>query len=245
MHDTPQRNRMPCLLLHGDSGMGKSMVIAKFRRAHPPVYDPRTGIEHHCVIAMEMPAAPSQRRFYAQLLQAINAPYRPSDRLETLEFTTIRLLTAIAPRMLFVDEIRNLLSGIPREQRAALNLLKFVSNKLNCCIVVCGTRDALVALQSDDQMTSRFRPFELTRWQESEEFSGFVRAFEKTLLLRQKSNLGDKAVVHALLDATHGVTGSIADVLAGAARAAIRSGAECITADLIRAEARYFSRAAA
>ena len=94
-------------------------------------------------------------------------------------------------------------------------------------------------------MTSRFRPFELTRWQESEEFRGFVRAFGNTLPLRQKSNLGDKAVVHALLDATHGVTGSIADVLAGAARAAIRSGAECITADLIRAEARYFSRVAA
>ncbi|MBC7500583.1 MAG: TniB family NTP-binding protein [Herminiimonas sp.] len=236
MYETPQRNRMPCLLIHGDSGMGKSMVIAKFRKAHPPVYDRSTGIEHHSVVAMEMPAGPSQRRFYAQLLQAINAPYRPNDRLETLEFTTIRLLTAMRPRMLFVDEIHNLLSGAPREQRAALNLLKFLSNTLRCCIVVSGTSDARMALQSDDQMVSRFRPFELARWRESDEFRGFVQAFEKTMPLRQKSNLGDRAMVLALLDATHGVTGSVAEVLTGAARAAIRLGTECITAELIRAE---------
>ena len=194
-------------------------------------------MEHHSVISMEMPASPSQRRFYAQLLQAINAPYRPSDRLEALEFTTVRLLTAMRPRILFVDEIHNLLSGTPREQRTALNLLKFLSNKLNCCIVVSGTQDALVALQSDDQMISRFRPFELARWKVSDEFRGFVQAFEKTLPLRLKSDLGEQPIVHALLAASHGVTGTIAEVLAGAARTAIRLGTERITAELIHAEA--------
>jgi hypothetical protein len=237
MHETPQRNRMPCLLLHGDSGMGKSMVIEKFRRTHPAVYDRKTGIEHYSVISMEMPASPSQRRFYAQLLQTINAPYRPSDRLEALEFTTIKLLTVIQPRILFVDEIHNLLSGTPREQRAALNLLKFLSNKLNCCIVVSGTQDALATLQSDDQMVSRFRPFELARWKENDEFRGFVQAFEKTLPLRQKSGLGEQPFVQALPAASHGVTGSIVEILTGAARAAIRIGTERITVDLIRAEA--------
>jgi hypothetical protein len=237
MHETPQRNRMPCLLLHGDSGMGKSMIIEKFRRAHPTVYDRKTGVEHYSVISMEMPASPSQRRFYAQLLQTIHAPYRPSDRLEALEFTTIKLLTVIKPRILFVDEIHNLLSGSPREQRAALNLLKFLANKLNCCIVVSGTQDALVTLQSDDQMVSRFRPFELARWKENDEFRGFVQAFEKTLPLRQKSGLGEQPFVQALLAASHGVTGSIAEILTGAARAAIRIGTERITVDLIRAEA--------
>lgn len=236
MLDTPQRNRMPCLLLHGDSGMGKTMLIDKFQLAHPPEYARRTGIEHHSVISMEMPAVPSQRRFYAQLLQELKAPYRPSDRLETLEFSTLNLLAAIQPRMLFVDEIHNLLAGIPRDQRAALNLLKFLSNKLNCCIVLSGTHEARIALQTDSQMVSRFRPYELARWRESEEFRGFVQAFEKTIPLREKSNLGDKPLVQALLDASQGNTGRIAEVLTGAAKAAIRSGTERITADLIRAE---------
>ena len=31
----PQRTRMPGLLIHGESNIGKSMVIQKFLRAHP------------------------------------------------------------------------------------------------------------------------------------------------------------------------------------------------------------------
>ena len=31
----PERTRMPGLLLHGESNIGKSMVIQKFLRAHP------------------------------------------------------------------------------------------------------------------------------------------------------------------------------------------------------------------
>ena len=86
-------------------------------------------------------------------------------------------------------------------------------------------------------MVSRFRPFELSRWNENDEFRGFAQAFEKTLPLRLKSTLGEQSIVQALLAASHGITGSIAEVLAGAARAVIRSGTERITVDLIRAEA--------
>ena len=240
MLDTPERNRMPCLLVHGDSGMGKSMIIEKFKRAHPPIYDRSSGVERHPVIVMEMPAAPSQRRFYAELLQVINAPYSPSARIDALEFTTIKVMRTIQPRMLIVDEIHNLLAGSPREQRAALNLLKFLSNQLNCCVVVAGTADAVLALQSDDQMVSRFRPFELSRWRESDEFRGFVQSFEKTLPIRQKSGLGDQPMVQVLLEASGGLTWLVAEMLTSAARAAIRSGSERITVDLIRAAALSF-----
>ena len=245
MLETPQRNRMPCLLIHGDSGMGKTMLIEKFELAHPPIYERRTGIEHRSVISMEMPPVPSQRRFYAQLLQEMKAPYRPSDRLEALEFATLNLLAAIQPRMLIVDEIHNLLAGTPREQRAALNLLKFLSNKLNCCIVLSGTKDARIALQTDPQMVSRFRTYELARWRESDEFRGFVQAFEKTMPLRERSNLGDELLVQALLAASEGNTGRVAEVLTGAARAAILAGSERITVELILAQTLNATAAAA
>ncbi|HEM8498772.1 TPA: TniB family NTP-binding protein, partial [Burkholderia multivorans] len=35
LFETPRRERMPCLLLHGDSNIGKTKITAKFRRAHP------------------------------------------------------------------------------------------------------------------------------------------------------------------------------------------------------------------
>ena len=35
----PQRNRMPCLLIHGRTGMGKTMILKKFHRDHPRIAD--------------------------------------------------------------------------------------------------------------------------------------------------------------------------------------------------------------
>ena len=41
--------------------------------------------------------------------------------------------------MLIVDEVDYLLAGTYREQRAALNLLKFLTNDLRASIVLVGT----------------------------------------------------------------------------------------------------------
>ena len=144
----PERTRMPGLLLHGESNIGKSMVIQKFLRAHPArEFNTDTGLLQVDVLAMEMPSAPQERRLYGQLLMALNAPYRPGDRLAAVEYTALTLLRKVAPRMIVVDEVHNLLAGSAHEQRASLNLLKFLSNQLKCAIVVVGTRDALAALQ--------------------------------------------------------------------------------------------------
>lgn len=42
---TPERHRMPCMMLHGPSNFGKTLIIAKFLREHPPVFDELHGIE--------------------------------------------------------------------------------------------------------------------------------------------------------------------------------------------------------
>jgi hypothetical protein len=72
---------MPCSLIHGESGMGKTMIVEKFKRDHPRVYHPERGTEQIDVLAFQMPPIPSQSRFYGQILQALGAPYRPGDRL--------------------------------------------------------------------------------------------------------------------------------------------------------------------
>ena len=219
----PERTRMPGLLLHGESG--KSMVIQKFLRAHPArEFNTDTGLLQVDVLAVEMPSAPQERRLYGQLLMALNAPYRPGDRLAAVEYTALMLLRKVAPRMIVVDEVHNLLAGTAHEQRASMNLLKFLSNQLRCAIVVLGTRDALAAMQTDAQIASRFPGFELPRWQENEDFRGFLAGFERQLPLRQASRIsGSRAMVSAIMSATSGITGHISELLSRAAEAAIRS----------------------
>ncbi len=92
---TPPRTRMPCLLLYGESGMGKTMIIEKLRRSHRPQYDAQRRTVKLDIIAIQMPAKPSEARLYAQILKAIGAPTRPNERLAVLEPVTLGLLHRI------------------------------------------------------------------------------------------------------------------------------------------------------
>lgn len=226
---TPQRDRMPCLLLHGDSNIGKTQIVRKFIREHPPTFDEERGVELRQVICMQMPPLPDQKRFYSALLFEIGAPHSPRASVSDLEGIARTLLRGMRPRVLVVDEVHHLLAGNYREQRAAMNLLKYLANDQKMCIVLVGTADAVVALQTDAQMSSRFTPMELPRWSESEEFRRFLHAFEKLLPLRRPSSLAQRDSVQFMLAATGGLTGAVASILTSAAEFAIRDRSESIS----------------
>jgi hypothetical protein len=126
---TPQRERMPCMVLYGESNIGKTLIIRRFMRDHPNAFDAAAGVERIPVLVMQMPPTPEQHRFYAALLFELGAPFAPTARLSVLEGLARGLLRRVAPRLL-VDEGHHLLAGSYREQRASLNLLKYLANDL-------------------------------------------------------------------------------------------------------------------
>ena len=85
----PSRQRMPNLLLIGPTNNGKSMIIEKFRRSHPPVSHPDR--EEIPVLAVQMPSDPSVGRFYTALLAATGrAAAAAAPRLADLEQLALR-----------------------------------------------------------------------------------------------------------------------------------------------------------
>jgi hypothetical protein len=88
------------------------------------------------------------------LLEVLGAPYSVRDQIGALEGRALDLLKKIGTKLLFIDEVHHLLAGSQREQRRALNLLKFVANDLKIVVVVVGTQDAFHALQTDAQVES-------------------------------------------------------------------------------------------
>jgi hypothetical protein len=58
------------------------------------------------------------------------------------------------------------MAGSEREQRRALNLLKFVANELKIAVVAVATHDAFHAMPIDVQVASRFEPLLLPRWKD-------------------------------------------------------------------------------
>ena len=83
---------MPSVAIYGDSGMGKTMIMEKFRLDHPPDFDPDSGKARTPVLALQMSGKPSERRLYAQLLTALGAPHNPRATIVDLEQKAINLL---------------------------------------------------------------------------------------------------------------------------------------------------------
>ena len=229
LFEYPKCARMQCLLLYGDSGIGKTMVVEKFLRDHPAHFDPQAGMEKINVLSIQMPPAPDEKRVYAQLLLAAGAPVGIEERLHRIETRALGLLKAIQPQMIIIDEVHHLLAGNPREQRRSLNLLKFLANELRVSIAAVGTSDALAAVQTDQQIASRFEPMHIPRWGISEELRSFVSTYIKGLPLREPSEIDDEECLSLILARSGGITGRMALILSRAADLAIRKGEEALT----------------
>jgi len=223
----PERARMPNLLIVGDSGMGKTMIIEKFTRDHASSFDEVTGRLHIPVVAVQMVSGPDESRFYRRVLAAIGAPEPPRATLAVLESLALRLLTELRPSMLVVDEIHSLQAGTIREQARFLNMLRFLGNELRVPLVCVGTAQARNALRTDDQLVRRFEAFALPPWREGDDFTGLMSTLTRTLPLRRESQIEEKALSR-IIRVTGGITSGLFSIMSQLAIAAIESGEERI-----------------
>lgn len=222
----PGKQRMPNLLLVGPTNNGKSMIIEKFRRTHPSSSDAHQ--EYIPVLVVQMPSEPSVLRFYVALLAAMGAPLRPRPRLPEIEQQALTLLRKIGVRVLVIDELHNILAGNSMYRREFLNLLRFLGNELRIPLVGVGTRDAYLAIRSDDQLENRFEPVVLPLWEATEACCPLLASFAASLPLRQPSPIATPDMARYLLTRSEGTIGELAHLLMAAAVAAVESGEEAI-----------------
>ena len=227
----PQRDRMPCLLLHAATGMGKTKLLRKFRRTHPPVFDPTVGVQKMQIVAMQMPPEPDEKSFYTQLLSSLDAPARTSMNVHQMRHIVLDLLGFVGTRMLIIDEVHTLLASTYRQQRVLLNTLRYLANELRIPLVCAGTSDAKIALTTDEQLADRFEAYDLPLWQNDEAFMRLLVSFQLTFPLRRSSDLTSPASRRVLLDRTHGVTVRIVRLLEALAVDAVKTGKEQIDLD--------------
>lgn len=226
--DHPPSTRPPGLAIYGHSGMGKTMLVEKFRRDHPPVVDRNTGCEAVPVLAITLTSRPTERRIYGQLLMALGASVNERATLMDLEIRTMLLLKNCNVRVLVFDEVHNLLAGNPREQRVILQLLRYLSNELKASLVCVGVMDARDAIAGDTQLSRRLDQIVLPRWKVDEEFHELVSAVLRSLPIKQPSALSSQGLRH-LARVSDGVTARVFAILNELAIEAIRAGTERIT----------------
>jgi hypothetical protein len=224
----PRTTRMPSVVVYGDSGMGKSMLVEKYKDDYALSSNAESTTAQTKLLVVELPGRPRERRLYAQILAVLGAPHNPRTSITELEQTAVRLLRDIGVQVLVLDEIHNILAGSWREQRVIFNTLRYLGNELKVSLVCFGIMEARQAINGDVQLARRFDAVTLPRWTAGKEFEQLVLAIVRNLPLREPSVLTVKGL-RRILQVSGGVSARIFRMLNEVAIEAIETGTERIT----------------
>jgi hypothetical protein len=225
----PRSQRMPGRLLISPPNNGKSMILERFCKLHPP--NEHEVVERNCipVLRIQAPSKPSDNLLYTAILNAIAAPFKYSDRPEKKRQQIIDLFEHLDVRSLVIDEFHDLLKGSNGKVREILTTIKHLANDLRIPIIAAGTQEALSITELDPQMGSRLRPIRLPLWKNDATFQGLLASFERGLPLKQPSHLSHPDMAVKIYSLTDGIIGEVTTLLQTAAVEAMRDNRECIT----------------
>lgn len=222
----PKRDRMPNLLIVGNTNNGKTTILNRFKSMYPNEAGVRGNIIP--IIHFQAPIAPSHSALYEKILDFLKVPYGASDSASKKEYQVSNILKDIETRMLIIDEFQDIFHGDARQQKKFLAAVKHLANQLQIPIVAAGVGEVQRVLAADPQMANRFEPMRLEKWKLNEDFARLVMSLEKTLPLRKPSYLHSRETLMKLYELSGGILGELITVIQRAAVKAIQEGTEQI-----------------
>jgi len=236
MIEAPRQTRMPGLLVHGASGIGKTMIARNLSRRYAPEYDPASGITRTPLLLLQAPPAPDERRFYLHILATVGAPATALSARSKCGLPRSPCRRALARPWLADDHDRRGPQPLGRDPsrtaRRFLNVLRYLSNELEVSLVCLGVSEAVDAIRGDIQLARRLDEHHLPNWRDDAEFSDMIQTLIAAMPLEKKSNLKVKSLKQVLA-LTGGVTSRIFALVKDLSIDAIVTGEECITDDAI------------
>jgi hypothetical protein len=226
---------MPGSLIVGRSNNGKTTLVEYFRDKTNPPEDPEAECSRFPVVLIEAPPTPTETGIYRYLLEAVRVPASTQRGPESLFIQILSVFPALGVQMIICEEIHNTLACSGKQQRRALNTLKFLTNRLGISLVLTGTRDAFNALEVDDQSATRFPPVWLPQWKLGQEYKRLLLSIERFLPLRNPSYISQQPeLMNSILTMSDGTIGGICDLVNAAAEVAIRDQSEAITPSTLK-----------
>ncbi len=231
-YQLPDNPRPRCLLLIGESGMGKSCLLREFHSQHPSSRSKRTGKLRQPILHLEIPpvmVTPSG--FMKSVFQA--AGLFPARRgLPGMLKYFESMMSDVMPRMILIDEGQRIAHCDRSNTRDILEVIKWLGKTTQRPIVLSGVPHTSTIINNDAQLRRRFETATLEEWRCDNLFQQFVKSvFENLPLLDgyDQDLLTRKELLDAILKKTHGITGQILNLLQDAAVYSLQSGEERLT----------------
>lgn len=230
----PKRHRMEGRTLIGPTSNGKTSIVEEFIE----IQRQKSGMDENSyyeILRVEAPEIPSVKSLYIEIFSKCNMFHMArSGTAEQLKQDLIKLLRKLNVKMLFIDEIHNLLTAQnDRILKQILNALKGLANRLRIPIVLIGTEEAKDIIQRDDQVLERYEIIYLNNWKKNGYFKLLLKTFENALPLREQSNLHEPEIAEIIYNISEGIIGKVSKIIRKCGKEAIDRGTEKITKQLI------------
>jgi hypothetical protein len=232
----PRHGRMPCWLITGDAGMGKTAHLHRFARRYADHRSEDNAALIRPIVIANVPPEPTRQTLEWCVLEALNAPTAISGRGIDRAGVVRRLLAAHDTRVLILDEVQHLCHTRSRDRAVVLDTIKALSTTSQINVICAGTPAVEREFRADPQIERRFSVTRFTQWTAGAALQHFVGTYERARPLKLPSGLSKPEMIRLLLAESGGITHRIMQCLNSAAIVAIHEGIERITPDLIKVE---------
>ena len=199
-----------CMLLTGDTGVGKSFLIRHYMNQSPD--QDGHGFIRKPLLVSRIPSKPSLESTIAELLKDLGqwgTDYRRNrSSAENLTESFIKCLKRCETELIIIDEFQELIENKTRERRNQIaNRLKYISETARIPIVLVGMPWA-AKIADEPQWASRLLIrktipyFKLS--EDPQIFIRVVMGFAKRMPFTEPPRLENRHTIYALFAACHG-----------------------------------------
>lgn len=184
-----------------------------------------------------MPTRATHDEFWLTLLDQARS-YRSFVNMHSAErefraIETLQSAKRTGLKLIIIDDCENLLEVTPKRRRLMIHCVSGAWKRSQVPILLMVTPKLASVILQDHERVGFHEIFYLPQWRVNDDFLDLLESFERALPLRQPSGLTQRELAMHLYALSDGRLGMLADILKKAAEAAITSGSERITIELL------------